>query len=179
MKRHIVIVIFLITLLLGLSACGVILGLTACGGNYLQEDQIDSVFEQDYVLIQDIAKYLLSLEEPYVGIDLKRNEVKSEFGEPMKFQSSEIEELVGELKEKGYYHIQKKENVVVFDVWRRRFNVEFESGFVYSVDGSGDLSAIQFLISQRPLSEESWYYYEVDFNEWRVKRNKTGDGSVS
>ena len=88
----------------------------------------------------------------------------------MEFQSSEMEQIVEKLKSKGYYYITKRENVVIFDVWRKSFDVEFEAGFVYSIDGSGDLSEIAYLTYQYPLSKQNWYYYEADYNEWRNNR---------
>ena len=93
--------------------------------------------------------------------------IKGEYGKLLKFQSREIEQIIGELKKKGYDHIMKRDQAVVFDIWRKPFDAEFEAGFAYSADGTGDLSAIQFLIRQDPLPEEKWYYYEADYNEWR------------
>ena len=160
-KRQCMAVICLLALLFGLSACS---------EDHLQEDEIDTDFEQDYAQIDDITKYLLSLEETDVNIDFEHNKMTVGLGKPMEFQSSEIKKIVGELEKKGYHQITKKDNVVIFDVWRKPFSAEYESGFVYSVDGTGDLSAIQFLIYQRALSKENWYYYESNYNEWRVNQ---------
>lgn len=144
-------------------------GLTACGGNYLPENDngVDIAFEQDYTLIDETTSYLLALEEKYVYIECQQKEITGRFGTPMEFQSSEMEQIVEKVKSKGYYYITKVDNVVVFDVWRKSFNVEFEAGFVYSIDGSGDLSKITYLTYQQPLSKQNWYYYEADYNEWR------------
>jgi hypothetical protein len=147
-------------------------GLTACDKDYLQAGDVDISFQQDYVLISDITEYMLSLEETPVYIECEKIELRGRFGEPMDFQSPEIERLVEALAEKGYLQIQKMDSIVVFDIWRKRFNEEFESGFVYSTYGTGDLSAIPFLVYQRPLSKENWYYYESDYNEWRSAGNE-------
>ncbi len=169
-KRQCIAVIYLLTL---------VIGLTACDKNYLKEDEVDAYFEQDYEQINDVTSYLLSLEESTVYIEWKPTEIKGRFGKPMLFQSSKIEEIVEELEKAGYHCIEKTNNVVIFDIWRKPFKEEFEAGFVYSVDGTGDLSAVQFLTYQRPLLKENWYYYESDYNEWRVNQNqsaeKTGD----
>lgn len=154
-------------------------GLTACSKNILPEttDDVDAVFEQDYDLIDEVTSHLLALEESGVWIQCREKEISGEFGKPMEFQSSKIEQIVEELRNKGYYHISKRENVVIFDVWRKAFDVEFEAGFVYSIDGSGDLSDVEYLTYQRPLSKENWYYYESDFNEWRVRQDMQKDAA--
>ncbi len=154
------------------SIFAVIIGFIVFNENYLpkKDADVDTAFEQDYALIDEATSHLLALEESSVRIKCQQKEIKGEFGEPMFFQSSEIEQIVDELAKKGYNRITKKENIVIFDVWRKFLNVEFEAGFVYSIDGSGDLSAVQFLTYQRPLSMENWYYYEVDYNEWRSNR---------
>lgn len=146
--------------------------LTACTENYLPENDndVDTAFEQDYALIDEATSHLLVLEESRVRIKCQQKEITGELGEPMEFQSSEMEEIVEKLKSKGYYCITKRENVVIFEVWRKSFDVEFEAGFVYSIDGSGDLSEIAYLTYQNPLSKQNWYYYEADYNEWRNNR---------
>lgn len=150
----------------------VMLGLTACNKNILPEttDDIDAIFEQDYVLIDKVTSYMLTLEESRVHVKCQQKEITGELGSPMKFQSSEMEQIIEELKNKGYYHITKRANVLRFDIWRRVVGTEFEAGFAYSIDGSGDLSEISYLTYQRPLSKENWYYYEADYNEWRNNR---------
>lgn len=149
--------------------------LTSCTGNYLPENDtdIDSVFERDYSKLIDITDYLVSLEESIVYIDYNPLEIKGEFGTPMEFDSPEIIQIANELAEEGYYHIVKDNNVIVFDVWRKPIGTEFEAGFAYSIDGTGDLSEIQYLTKQCSLSKENWYYYEEDYNEWRVRKDLT------
>lgn len=147
-------------------------GLTSCAENYLPEKDngVDTAFEQDYALIDEAVSHLLMLEESRVNIECQQKEITGELGKPMEFQSVKMEQIVEKLKEKGYYYITKRENVVIFDVWRKPFDVEFEAGFVYSVDGSGDLSEISYLTDQRSLPKQNWYYYESDYNEWRSKK---------
>lgn len=42
-------------------------------------------------------------------------------------------------------------------------------GVAFSLDGSvPDESAITFLTKIEPLEDEGWYYYESDYNEWKV-----------
>lgn len=42
------------------------------------------------------------------------------------------------------------------------------TGIVYSIDGHiPNESSFDFLTKLEPLSEENWYYYEEDFNEWK------------
>lgn len=145
-------------------------GLTSCAENYLPENDNDvyAAFEQDYALIDKATSYLMALEESRVHIKCQEKKITGELGEPMKVQSSEMEQIVEKLRSKGYYYITKRENVVIFAVWRKPFDVEFEAGFVYSIDGSGVLSSITFLTYQEPMANKNWYYYESDYNEWRT-----------
>lgn len=163
-KRQCIAIIFVFVLMTGLSSCA---------ENYLPENDndIDTAFEQDYALIDEATSHLLVLEESRVHIKCQQREITGELGEPMEFQSSEIEQIFVKLKSKGYYFITKRENIVIFDIWRKPFDVEFEAGFAYSIDGSGDLSEIPYLTYQRALSRENWYYYESDYNEWRARKH--------
>ena len=148
-----------------------VLGLSACNDNHPQnDDEIDTAFEQDYVLIDYVTEYLLSLKEPWVDIDCKRITIRhvGVSGKDMEFQSFGIEPVIAELADRGYKHIEKKDNVVIFDIWRKSFHSEFESGFVYSIDDTDNLSSIEYLTYQRSLPKEKWYYYEADYNEWRT-----------
>ena len=154
-----------------LSSCLLIVlfGLSACSTKSIQEDEIDTIFAQDYVQIYETTKYLLSLEETRVYIDIEHKKVTGRFGEPIEIRSPEVKKIIDELKQKGYHEIEKKDSVVIFDLWRKSFKSEYESGFAYSADSSGDLSTIQFLIYQRALPTKEWYYYESDYNEWRTR----------
>lgn len=152
----------------------VLMILSGFGGNHLREGEIDVVFERDYAQIIAVTGYLTDLEEDevYIRMDSAHpNRIESEYGKPLEFQSEEIGQIVGELDKKGYYQVMKRDGTVVFDVWRKSFYAEFEAGFAYSVDGTGDLSTIQFLIGQKPLQEQNWYYYEEDYNQWRSNRS--------
>lgn len=157
----------------------VLMILSGFGGNHLREDEIDVVFERDYAQIIAVTGYLTALEEDEVYISMDNanpNRIKGECGKPLEFYSEEIERIVGELDNKGYYQVTKRDGVVIFDVWRKPLDAEFESGFAYSADGTGELSTIQFLIGQRPLREQNWYYYEADYNEWRSNRSSVSNG---
>ena len=68
----------------------------------------------------------------------------------------------------GYQIIRKEGNFIVFLRWRNKDNGR---GIVYSINGvPPDESVLQFLTRLEPLSEEGWYYYEEDFNEFRIRQ---------
>lgn len=50
-------------------------------------------------------------------------------------------------------------------MWNRLSDVA--CGIAYSIDGKE--IDIEYLTESVPLSEENWYYYVADFNEWRVR----------
>lgn len=71
------------------------------------------------------------------------------------------------LNDRDYHSISKFENTITFTIWTR-FN-DFGSGLAYSINVM-DEPEIQYLTELEPLSEDGWYYYEEDFNEWRIRQ---------
>jgi hypothetical protein len=68
-----------------------------------------------------------------------------------------------------YHIIGKSGNGISFLRWS---NLDAGRGIVYSLDGSApDESSLPFLTEIKPLSEEGWYFYVEDFNEWRRRHN--------
>ena len=76
---------------------------------------------------------------------------------------------VKQLRRRGYAGVSKRNNCVVFRRWRHPI-FPISKGIAYSIDGRvPDDSAIQFLIHIEPLTEDGWYYYEKDYNEYRAR----------
>ena len=71
---------------------------------------------------------------------------------------------------KGYQVINKKGNTIYFQRWSAI--MDRARGIAYTIDGSAP--EIEFLTYYAELSEEHWYYCEIDFNEYkrRLSDNK-------
>ena len=68
-----------------------------------------------------------------------------------------------------YNVIDKENNVISF---QRFSTLDAGKGIAYSIDGHiPDQNSIQFLTKIEQLSEEGWYYYESDFNEWNNRQD--------
>ena len=91
-------------------------------------------------------------------------------GRKIEIQNINIVEAINILKNKGYYVIAKYENTTHFQRWS---NLDNGRGVAYSIDGSEP--RLEFLTKLEKLPEHNWYYYEEDYNEWRIrnKKNKT------
>ena len=175
---------------LALAVIALMMSLLGCRSNYLPEKdadaEVNAFFERDYEQLCDVVKFLMSQKEPNVYIDfdprliveaytLKGNRYEER---EVTFDSKAIEQSVCELGRKGYVRIQKRDNFIYFEVWKKHFHMEFDAGFAYSIDGSGNLEAIQFVISQRPMGPENWYYCETDYNEWRANHTRSSKESA-
>ena len=64
----------------------------------------------------------------------------------------------------GYSVIGKDNNTIYFQIWS---NVDSGRGFSYSVDSKEPV--LPFLTKLEKLQENNWYYYEEDYNEWRLR----------
>jgi len=84
---------------------------------------------------------------------------------------SKVSEAIATLHRNGYQAISKSDNAVVFLRWT---GFDVGKGVAYSIDGYvpyGD--ALLFLTWIEPLSIGGWYYYEANFDVWRM-RNQQG-----
>ena len=65
---------------------------------------------------------------------------------------------------RGYHKIYKNENTVVFAKWHR--GPDLSGGVAYRINESAEIE-IGYVTKLSPLMDENWYYYEVNYNEWR------------
>ena len=84
----------------------------------------------------------------------------------------EVVEAITQLHRKGYSSISKKSNAINFVRWTGK---DVGKGVVYSIDGHiPDEDSLIFLTKIEPLSEDGWYYYEEDYNKWRIGKSGWG-----
>lgn len=70
----------------------------------------------------------------------------------------------------GVISIDLDDKTIDYTLWIGHH--ENSCGIAYSI-GETDTPQIQYAVKFIPLSEQGWYYYLVDYNEWRV-----GQGTV-
>jgi len=126
-------------------------------------------FKKDKADIVFITEYFVDSE--YSEISIRKNNYKKGFMFTSTRRDVEIEdEAVAKaidriLKKRGYKAIIREGNTIYFEKW-----ILFEDihGIAYSIN-EGKEPTLQFLIKLEPLSENGWYYYEEDYNEWRTR----------
>jgi hypothetical protein len=118
-------------------------------------------FTDNYANIVTVTEYLVNSDESNIYI---RNESDIEALFADTHGGDDAKEAFCTLYEKGFDRINKECGTVQF---RRSSRLEYGNGVLYSVGGSE--IDIQFLTKLVPLAEENWYYYEEDYNEWRVR----------
>lgn len=139
------------------------------------QERIEKCFFRDKAELTMVCDYLLSLDcearIEYDGIDCylekyepvlssdKLNVVKVKIeNEPL---SDAIKYL---LSKREYYKIFKSDNIITFVKWRR--GRDWSGGVAYKIDKSGELE-VPYVTKSSPLSNDGWYYYESNYNQWR------------
>ena len=64
---------------------------------------------------------------------------------------------------RGYRVIGKNDNTIFFQEWAF---LEKNRGIAYSINGE-DKPVVEFLIKLEALSEDGWFYYEANYEEFR------------
>ena len=71
------------------------------------------------------------------------------------------------LENREYVGINKIGNTIEFQQWSGLLDIG--CGIAYTVNGT-DAPEIQFATKLIPISEDGWFYYIYDYNEWREQR---------
>ena len=147
--------------------------------------QMEKDFQQNEELITSVKNYLAESEYNYISItdSMARGQMFVNIAGQSyaKIDNEEIIDAIRQLKKHGYSSISKRANVISFVRWT---GFDVSKGVAYSVDGveqnygidpkihpygSPEMPvAITFLTKLEPMSEDGWYYYEADYNKWRV-----------
>lgn len=125
---------------------------------YLQQDKDDLVLITEYFINSDYSEISINESDFKKGImftGISTREVNIENETAMK--------AINRIFKRGYHLILKNGNTISFEKWC--FGEEHH-GLAYSIN-SEDEPVLQFLTELDQLSENGWYYYEEDYNEWR------------
>ena len=132
------------------------------------KEAMEKNFAKNKTEILLVTDYIDSLE--YDSVRITNDTVVSAWGHKSGVGSEDIEiddeKIIGlftQLFQKGGYKIiSAKKDFVEFQKWATR---DKDCGIVYSF--SGEKPNIEFLTELSPLSEQGWYYYVSDFDEYR------------
>ncbi len=160
-RKHIVCLIIVGTVILSASLVALL---------FNSEKRTERIFERDYDELVQVVEYLNSLENtPYAHINADGT-MTLETAVKLEITDEQMLNLVLNLYKKGYDSIVKDDNNTIHFVrWTHRI-FGWDKGFAFSIDGSGELGSIEYLVDQKPLSKTNWYYFESDFEEWRLNQ---------
>lgn len=132
------------------------------------KEKMDSYFERDQSDFAIITEYFINSGYSYINID-KSNIKKGTMFTGANTHDKRIEDdaVIKSLNrlfgKQGYHVIGRNDNTVFFQKWSF---LEKDRGIAYSINGK-DKPVVEFLIKLETLSENGWYYYEADYNEYR------------
>lgn len=183
----IVVVIFLMKSALMIKINEFVIGGFMIGGLFnppISQEKVEKIFLTDYEYVFELVEYMKS--SKYDNIIINLNDyihnyedygtwfVYDEDGQHIhdeeeqgvqKIADENIVEILDILfKQKKYQIITKDDDTISFQLWS---NLDKGIGFAYTLNG--DIPEIQFLTKFEKLKKENWYYYEDDFNEWRLQ----------
>lgn len=138
------------------------------GGNFfvpLDYESAEKKFENKKEEIYIVNQYFSELRYNCIYIPASMdNDIMSADGSDVKIESSEVIQSIKKLKENGCTVIGKENNTIYFQMWS---NLDSGHGIAHTIDGTEP--TLQFLTKSKKLNEDNWYYYEEDFNEWKLK----------
>ena len=147
-----------------LACTSVVFILAGCTGLTLRDSKED-VFSRDYKSLSLVADYLVSLE--YNSVYITSDDLDGEMytsGKTCFIDNEDVVKAIALLREAGYSVIDKGDGVVTFVYWSTK---DAGKGFAYSSDGSKPQLEFQTYLEE--LSTENWFYYEEDFNLWKLR----------
>ena len=130
-------------------------------------DKMEKYFNKDKADIVLVTDYFI--ESGYSEISINKLNYKKGFMFTSANRMAEIEdEAVAKVierlyKKRGYKVIGRYGNTIFFEKWAF---LERDRGIAYSINGE-DKPVLEFLVKLEPLSEDGWYYYEADYEEYR------------
>ncbi len=139
------------------------------------KDKVEQYLQMNRDNILIITEYLINSEYSEIFIQNDHHErgvmfTGLETGD-VQIDDAEVFDAIGELFKKTKSGvIDKTENTIHIQIWS---NLDNGRGIAYSIDGKEP--SLNFLTKSEPLSVKDWYYYEEDYNEWRIQNNKNSE----
>jgi len=137
----------------------------------ISEEQMEKNLDKDYDLLTTVTDYLEN--SGYESVSIFSYTTKGEMttveGYDVKIEDAEVVKAINSLRSRGYSDISKDSGIISF---QKRSVTEDCRGIAYSMDGSeptSEAEALQYLIKVEPMAVPNWYYYEINYNEWRLE----------
>jgi len=131
--------------------------------------KMERIFNRDKDRLTVVVNYLANLDYPYIYINKSCIKDGVMFtGANTRYQEIEDETVLNCLKKllknRKYLVIGKSDNTVFFEKWSF---YEKDRGIAFSIN-KDEPPIVEFLVKSEPLYENGWYYYETDYEEYRI-----------
>ncbi len=137
-------------------------------------NKMKRIFSRDQEELSTVANFLI--DSGHTEVNISSSYLSNKMFVGMEIGDVEIEDEAATeaihylLEIQGYDYIKRKDNTIFFQEWSAlRDN---SRGIAYSINRE-DKPEIQFLTRLEPLDNKGWYYYEVDYNEWRIQNKES------
>ena len=152
-----------------------ILGITLLVIILHHPDKATAFYEKHHRDLQTVADFLSSKDATDLSVNAGGTyTVRTVAGDGLTIQSqtfpiedeavkSAVRRLFGQARCKS---IDKQGGSIVFLRWV--FMMDFGSGFAFTTADNA-YNDIQYLTKLEPMADPGWYYYEEDYNEWRIQ----------
>lgn len=127
-----------------------------------KEEIVEKHLSNDNGTLVQVAEYLSSSKQTNFRL-VDNSGYDASTNRKIVSESSFLKKVEFLFDEHEYKEIRKEANTVRFVRWTRVGG--FEAGLCYVPDGS---PKIEYLTIYKALSMRGWYYYEADYNQWRV-----------
>lgn len=132
------------------------------------EDKMEEYFKRDKNDFAVITEYLADSSYSYITINKSDSQRGTMFtGADTQYEKIEDEAVIDALnrlfRDRGYRLVGRDNDTIFFQKWA---HFEKERGIAYLLNGE-DKPVIEFMVKAEMLSEEGWFYYETDYEEFR------------
>jgi len=163
-----IILLVAVSVMYSLSQIFIIIMLSGIWRPPISQRKMTKLFEQDFEELLIVKNYLdESVYSDIVIHEYMDSDLMATMDENVAIDDPCVVDALKSLKKKRYSTIWKSSNTIEFQRW---YNLDNHRGIVFSMDGN--VPDIQFLTKLVQLSETDWYYYESDYNEWRLHNKK-------
>ncbi len=132
----------------------------------LDKDRAERYFNRDKEDILLVTQYFVNSGYSNILIHDANGNISIGYNSLM-ITDETVKKAVNNLIDKrGYISMERTDNTISFAMWCRLSDVS--RGIAYSIDKEHE-PTLEYLTELEPLEEDGWYYYEDDYNEWRVR----------
>ena len=136
---------------------------------WFQENRADFLTIVDYCRRSEYELLIISLYEVYgdTSLDDVLDDVFADF-DSITIEDREVRSAIERLFSKGIcLGIYKEGKVIEFLLWTG-FIRDIGCGLLY-ISIPNHKPSTQYMTERQPLSEDGWFYYIDDYNEWRAR----------